>query len=404
MLNRNDDPNEARNMMLFCVAAASAVLLLFLIVLFMHENKKTAAYAKKEEAKSENEAPDVVVGKSNFVSGDLDFWEMYEKPLSINDDMDEDSSDTETGKPSSFSNSGLKREYNDELGNDNSLISSSDKRKKADEAEKDEMDDGKHIKVFGKDGKAAWYDISDDITKNSYDFDNYLAYDRGFLKYRRIGDSSYVGVDVSSQDGTIDFGKVKASGVDFIMIKVGARGYDSGLVSIDTKFVENTQGAVAAGLPVGMYFTSNAINELEAVEEANYAVAACANYDVRYPIAIDITTVSDDSRTDKLTSSERSAVIKKFCDTVRSFGKTPAICATRDCLIAGVDLKELAGYEIWLKDELTDEPNEETEDKDAFGTDYPYEFSIWQYSKSGTVDGINGSAHINISFVNYAER
>ena len=396
MLNRNDDQNDAKNMILFCIAAASIVVLLFLVVLLMHENKKSSLHVAKEEL-AEDASDDVVVGKSNFVSKDLDFWEMYDEQI-VDDEEDSNSEKFLSKSVSSFENSLSKSDrFKDENGISGLKSSSSEKRRrKDDENEDDKASDDKSIRVIGKDGRPAWYDISDDIAKNNYNFDDYLTYDDGFLKYIENGKKSLTGIKISSRDGTIDFDKVKSSGVDYVMIKVGSRGYDSGLVSIDEKFVEYTQGATAAGLDIGMYFISNAITDLEAIEEANYAVAACANYKVNFPIAIDISNISDESRSEKLTSTERTAIINKFCETVKTYGKTPAICATRDWLISELDVEKLNEYEIWLKDESSGD--------EYFDTDYPYQFSMWNYSDSGNVSGVNGSVNLNISFVNYAER
>ena len=130
----------------------------------------------------------------------------------------------------------------------------------------------------------------------------------------------------------------------------------SGIVaqSISRKqgFVEYANGATTAGIPIGLFVNSQAITDVEAVEEANFAVAAAANYNVKYPIAIDLTEVTNDkARTDKLNNEERTAIVKKFCETVAGYGKTPAICASRDFLITKLNLTDLTDYDVWLKDE-----------------------------------------------------
>ena len=228
------------------------------------------------------------------------------------------------------------------------------------------------------------------------------------------------------------------------MIKVASRGYETGQINIDEKFVEYANAAVASGLSIGAYVSSQAITDVEAVEEANYAVAAANNYNVKYPIAIDFTSANSQSqRTDRLTSEERTAIVKKFCETVKSYGKIPAIRATRDFLITELDLTELSDYDIWLKDEAvtadymkfeyiedndsssssssssaksssssklsksesTDSDSSSEDEKPEYiGTDYPYEFAMWQYTNKGTINGIEGPVNVNMSFVNYAER
>lgn len=444
MLNHNDDQNEAKKMVLFCVAAASMVLLLFLVVLYMHDSKNTSKHVVKQNTKEAANEPDIEVGKSNIVSSDLDFWDMYDndikKPIEDEEDLDEDLINKKKEEAKNFakqkaSSSSSKDE------DDFSDLSMNNRNKK----DKDEMDDGKHIKVIGSDGKAQWFEILEDMKKNKYDFENYLTYDNGILKYSSSDTKTLAGIDISNYQGNIDFAKVKAAGIDFVMIKVASRGYESGQINIDNKFVEYATGALGAGLPIGAFITSSAITDVEAVEEANYAVAAANNYNVKYPIAIDFTKVTNDSsRTDKLTNSERTAIVKKFCETVESYGKHAAICASRDFLIANLDLLSLAEYDIWLKDEAVtadymrtqyidnddDDENENSSSSsstnknrkqttsssstsssseieelpDYIGTDYPYVFSLWQYTNKGTINGIDGNVNIDLSFVNYAER
>ena len=79
-------------------------------------------------------------------------------------------------------------------------------------------------------------------------------------------DETALGVDVGKFQGTIDWQKVAASGVDFAMIRLGYRGYETGKLVMDSYAVQNLEGAAAAGLPVGVYFFSQAVTIEEAVE------------------------------------------------------------------------------------------------------------------------------------------
>lgn len=427
MLNRNDDQFEAKKLMLLCLAAASLVVLLFLVAIYKHDSKKISKHVSEEVTEVVTEEPQIKVGKSNVVSEDLDFWDMYnsgeKKPI---EDLDKNTDKPVANKKKSASEktiigSSAKAGNNSE----NDGVLSDD----INSSEKEQRNDGKHVSVVGKDGKAAWYDILSDVKKNTFDFKEYLAYDNGFLKYNAPDVKSYIGVDISSYQGVIDFDKVKRAGIDYVMLKAAGRGYETGQITIDEKFVEYAQGAIAAGIPIGVYFSSQAVNEIEAVEEANFVVSAANNIVAKYPIAIDITEVKNDSsRTDKLTVRERTAIVKKFCDTVKVLGKTPIICASRNFLIAELDLNELKDYDVWLKDEavtadymrtsnVEDEENKEVSDEseeteeankdempDYIGTEYPYDFTMWKYTEKGTVNGINSSVNLNLSFVNYAEK
>lgn len=107
------------------------------------------------------------------------------------------------------------------------------------------------------------------LPKHEYDFTK-LVCQSDLMKYYQDGKlTSYVGVDISKYQDYVDFLKLKKAGVDFVMLRVGARGYGSGQIVLDDYFVDNIKRATDAGLQIGVYFTSQAITEEEAVEESN---------------------------------------------------------------------------------------------------------------------------------------
>ncbi|MCR5405172.1 MAG: hypothetical protein K6E88_00145 [Lachnospiraceae bacterium] len=394
-----EDKRAYKKMVVYFVTAASLVMLLFLTVIYFNtrekQERKRALEKEKqeqmlalEEQRAEDEA--LGIGESNVRSEDLDFWDMYEKDeddqpsVSANNDDLVDRKDRpeevdKPYKPLSFNN----------IKNDNE-----DPIMPGDE-EKDDEDDGKHIKARAKGKEETWYDIIEDLNKNNYDLKANLNMDEDKLEYKDRAITSKRGVDVSKYQGTIDWAKVKAAGIDFAMIRVGARGYGSAQLMLDDNFVTNIMGARAAGLETGAYFFSQATTEEEAVEEANFTVGALMNYGATYPVAIDVEWIENDrARTDDLTAEERTDLAVKYCETVKAFGYKPMIYATRDMLIAGMLPDKLKDYDVWLSDDYRPE----------VGTDYPYEFNMWQYTKKGSVDGIPGEVDINISFVNYKEK
>lgn len=394
-----EDKRAYKKMVVYFVTAASLVMLLFLTVIYFNtrekQERKRALEKEKqeqmlalEEQRTEDEA--LGIGESNVRSEDLDFWDMYEKDeddepsVSANNDDLVDRKDRpeevdKPYKPLSFNN----------IKNDNE-----DPIMPGDE-EKDDEDDGKHIKARAKGKEETWYDIIEDLNKNNYDLKANLNMDEDKLEYKDRAITSKRGVDVSKYQGTIDWAKVKAAGIDFAMIRVGARGYGSAQLMLDDNFVNNIMGARAAGLETGAYFFSQATTEEEAVEEANFTVGALMNYGATYPVAIDVEWIENDrARTDDLTAEERTDLAVKYCETVKAFGYKPMIYATRDMLIAGMLPDKLKDYDVWLSDDYRPE----------VGTDYPYEFNMWQYTKKGSVDGIPGEVDINISFVNYKEK
>lgn len=104
--------------------------------------------------------------------------------------------------------------------------------------------------------------------------------------FENVGVKS-MGIDVSAHQGTIDWAKVKASGVDFAMIRVGYRGYETGRIMEDSQFKRNASQASANGVKVGIYFYSAAINETETLEEAAWVVSKIAPYRITYPVVFD---------------------------------------------------------------------------------------------------------------------
>ena len=405
---------------IYFIAAVSLVMLLFLLVIYSNTREKQARERTKrleekakqeeiEEQKLEDEA--LGVGEHNLTSEDLDFWEMYEKDsdkdskepsvAAGNDDLVDRKDRPQDEDEGSVSSNTTDRKNSDEdkdrRGNAGTGTSGDEDTDEAGEEEKpkEKEDDGKHIKAQAKGENATWYEIIGDLDKHGYDLKTNLSMDEENLEYKDKNITSRRGVDVSKYQGAIDWMKVKAAGIDFAMIRVGARGYGSGQLTLDDNFVINIMGAKAAGLDTGVYFFTQATTEDEAVEEGNFTVGALMNYGVSYPVAVDVEWIEGDrARTDELTPEERTALVIKYCDTVKSFGYEPIIYASRDMLIAGLLPDKLNDYDVWLSDDY--EPQD--------GTDYPYRFSMWQYTKKGHVDGIEGEVDLNLRFINNKEK
>ena len=149
-------------------------------------------------------------------------------------------------------------------------------------------------------------------------------------------------------------------------------------------FARNVMGAKANGIPIGLYFFTQAVNTTEAVQEANYVLNLVKRYGVKvtYPIAIDTETANGGAgRADRLDVATRTAVCKAFCDTIRKAGYTPAIYASRDWF-----------YDIWVAHYTG---------STAKKTDYKYNYDMWQYTSSGRVNGIVGNVDLNVCYKNY---
>ena len=146
------------------------------------------------------------------------------------------------------------------------------------------------------------------------------------VKYTFNGDGSLntgtvMGIDISKHNGNIDWNAVKNSGVQYVILRCGYRGSASGVLVEDQKFKRNIQGATAAGLKVGIYFFSQAVNEVEAVEEASMTLSLIKNYRITYPVYIDVESAN--GRADGISKAARTSVINAFCQTIRNSGYTP---------------------------------------------------------------------------------
>lgn len=258
--------------------------------------------------------------------------------------------------------------------------------------ENDPATDGKHTLIEYADGKEEWVLISPYLPKHEYDFTK-LVCQSNLMKYYEDGkQTSYVGVDISKFQDYVDFVKVKKAGIDFCMIRLGARGYGTGQLILDEYFTDNIKRATDAGLEVGVYFFSQAITVEEAVEEANMVLENLKEYQITYPVAFDMETIENDTaRTDELTKTDRTAITKAFLDTIAAAGYKTIIYGNKEWLIKKVDMSKLTAYDVWLSQEA-DIP------------DYPYQFAMWQYSRTGSIDGIAGYVDLNISFIDYSEK
>lgn len=256
----------------------------------------------------------------------------------------------------------------------------------------DPSQDGKHTLVVSADGEEEWVLISPYLPKHDYDFTK-LVCQSDHMKYFSEGRQvSFLGADISKHQDYVDFTKVKKAGLDFVMVRVGARGYSSGQLVMDDYFSENIKRAGDAGLQVGVYFFSQAISVEEAVEEAQLVIDSIQDFTVSWPVVFYMDEIAgDEARTDRLTRTEKTEIARAFLDTVQEAGYLPMLYGDKEWLIRQVDLSKLTDYDIWLS-QIQDVP------------DYPYRFSMWQYSTSGTVDGIAGHTNLNISFVDYSEK
>jgi len=241
--------------------------------------------------------------------------------------------------------------------------------------------------VIAADGRYHFIPIREDLKHNDYTMENLRVLETGEFQYVEEGQvTSYKGIDVSRFQGKIDWNAVAADGVSFAFIRVGNRGYGSGAIVDDSNFERNIKGANAAGIKVGVYFFSQAVNEAEALEEANYVLEKIAPYQVACPIVFDMEMIAgDEGRADSLTPEERTHLMKVFCDAIANAGYKPMIYMNLELAAIRINLEELESYEKWFA----------YYNPEMY---FPYEYSVWQYSERGTVAGVTKPVDLNIAF------
>lgn len=241
--------------------------------------------------------------------------------------------------------------------------------------------------VFYNNGRYQFVPISSEIPARSYNPSGLISNGQGEMEYQVDGITESVkGIDLSRYQGTVDWPLVAADGVEYAMIRVGIRGYGTGEIVLDDTLDTNLKGATQNGIDVGAYFFTQAISEAEAIEEANAVIEALAPYNITYPIAIDVEDVNDSgARTANLTAQQRTDYVIAFCETIKAAGYTPMIYGNLKTYCDMLEMERLNDYEKWF----------------AFYDNYvyfPYEISMWQYTDSGVVNGIEGNVDLNITF------
>lgn len=248
---------------------------------------------------------------------------------------------------------------------------------------------GETILTYDSDGNEVRLPILPNVPKHPYDWtclQSLYGRKNYIINGQRV---SKQGVDVSSFQGEIDWQRVKEDGIEFAIIRLGYRGYGTGRIMLDDYYEANIQGALDAGLEVGVYFFSQAISEEEAVEEAQIVLENIKNYQLTYPIIYDAEEIpSDTARTDGLTVRQLTDNAIAFCEYIEAAGYSSMIYSNKRWLLTKLDLERLTDYDVWFAGYINI-------------PEYPYDFKMWQYTESGTVDGIEGNVDMNVSFMEY---
>ena len=318
-----------------------------------------AAEAEMEFAEGQEDI-ETLYREHRLRSEDLDFWNMYEddSPLVM-------ASPTESPSPTSS------HEPTDE----------------------ELAADGEHVKVTLKDGTEEWMEISKKIPLYTYDFTN-IKITAGKMEYYQDGEkSSRLGVELSKDSGEVDFETLKSNGVEFVLLRLGSRGYETGLLSLDENFTDNITKAQSAGLEVGVSFFSQAVTKEEAQEEAKFVTDNLLSYKINYPVVYDMEyIVNDKSRIEILGAKEKTEVAEAFLSDLEKAGHHTLIYGNKNWLLGEIEAERLlTKYDVLLNDQSP-------------VPDYPYQFRMWKYAGRQKIAGVENETAYIISFVDYNRR
>ena len=250
---------------------------------------------------------------------------------------------------------------------------------------KDEKKTYSFVDVSGEEYEAP---LLEDVPSSRYKLSR-IVEKNGFKYYTdKEGEViSWLGIDVSEYQNAVDWKKVKDAGIDYTMIRIGYRGYGKeGKLVEDKKFKDHMDGAGAAGIPAGVYFFSQAVNDEEVLKEADFVIKHLSEYKITCPVAFDTEEIKfDDARTDGLSKEQFTRNCRLFCDTLEDAGYDTMIYTNMKWLAFTLNPEELKEYGKWYAD-YESLPQ------------CPYEFSMWQYTETGQVPGVEGNVDLNVWF------
>lgn len=232
-----------------------------------------------------------------------------------------------------------------------------------------------------------------DVPVSTVNTDQFVKSSDGLITYNKAS----LGVDVSEFQHEIDWHKVKESGINYAIIRLGYRGYTEGGLVMDAYFLQNLTGAIENGIDIGIYFFSQAINNKEAEEEAKYVIGQLSEYadQINYPIFFDWEPIQTDpdkpaARTANMTGEEISSCALAFCKTIEAAGQgfTAGVYFNKNMGYDTFDLELLKDYDFWYA---------EYQEKPSFY----YNYHIWQYSESAQIPGVETNVDVNLSIKEY---
>lgn len=224
------------------------------------------------------------------------------------------------------------------------------------------------------------------VPVNEYDINSFYYDEYGRVWYDDDRYTSVQVIDVSYVQKDIDWEQVRDDGIDYAMIRLGFRGYETGELRLDAYFEDNARNSRKAGVEAGVYFFSQAVSVEEAIEEAQFVVKNLKGKKLKGPVAFDMEPIEGADRISYLTTEERTAIADAFLSYVKKKGYEPMLYGNPTWLGGSLDRTLLTDYDVWLA-HYTDYTN------------YPYDFAMWQYTSVGTVAGISGDVDLSVRMI-----
>ena len=234
------------------------------------------------------------------------------------------------------------------------------------------------------------FEVASGVPLNRYD-KSLFSGEGKTMTYAEPGVTVLRGVDISRWQEAVDWNALAAEGVDFAILRVGGRLQNSGNIFEDARFAQSFSGAKAAGLRVGVYFYSQAIDVAEALEEADYVLSRLRGRDVDGPVVFDWESAGSDNpegRSNDIPVSVVCDCAVAFCERVRDAGYAPMVYMNTYDGYLKYDLTRLAGYDIWYAGQYNG----------SFPT-FVYDFQMWQYTSSAQLNGVDGGVDMDLWFL-----
>ena len=191
-------------------------------------------------------------------------------------------------------------------------------------------------------------------------------------------------IDISKHNGNVDFNKVKASGVQGVMIRAGY-----GIRHMDSLFKQNVEGCIKAGLHFGFYFYSYALNIEEAKQEANYCLEVIKGYKPTLPVAFDMEDADGYKKKNCMPSNKTlQDICKTFLSIVEEAGYYVSLYASLSWLNNQLNTAELDKYDKWVA---------QWNSKCTYNKPY----GMWQYTDADSIPGSSARTDANIAYINY---